>query len=72
MVVRVNELSDWDKRKVKSRTNDFLGARQSLILVETLERNVKYVTSAIRESVSGTLIGFSEVLEKVTSVIFET
>lgn len=56
MVVRVDELSDWDKRKVKSRTNDFLGARQSLIVVETLERNVKYVTSAIRESVSGTLI----------------
>ena len=65
---RVEELRCWGKCKTNSRVNDFLGARQSTMLVETLEQKVKYVTSTGREAVSGTLIGSPEEPEKAIPI----
>ena len=53
-------LSVWGKRNENSSAKDFLGARQSTVLAETLEQKIKYVISAGRLLVSGTLIDFPE------------
>ena len=68
----VDWLSVWGKRNKKLSAKDYLGAQQLTVLVETLERKVKYLISAGRLSVSVTWIGCSEELEKVTSIRFNT
>ena len=66
------ELRVCGKRKENSGTKDVLGARQTIVLVETLEQKVKYVISAGRLLLSGTLIDFPEESEKVTPIRFDT
>ena len=68
----VERLRVCGMRKENSRTKDVLAARQSIVLAETLERKVKYVISAGRLLVSGTLIGFPEDSKKVTPIRFDT
>ena len=66
------ELRVCGKLKENSGTKDVLGARQTIVLVETLEQKVKYVISAGRLLLSWTLIDFPEESEKVTPIRFDT
>ena len=68
----VERLRVCGKRKENSGTKDVLGVRQAIVLVETLEQKVKYVISAGRLLLSGTLIGFPEESEKVSPIRFDT
>ena len=61
-----------EERKENSRVNEFSRSATINSVSGNVRTKIKYMTSTEQESVSGTLIGFPEVSEKLTSIRFET